>query len=42
VIQRVMCRVPHSKDVVAYVGALASEIFDQVPATASEEQTPVS
>ena len=28
VIQRVMCRVPHSKDVVAFVGTLANEIFD--------------
>ena len=32
VIQRVMCRVPHSKDVVAYVGLLAKEIFDSPPA----------
>jgi hypothetical protein len=29
VIQRVMCRVPHSKDVVAFVGVLANEIFDK-------------
>ena len=29
VIQRVMCRVPHSKDIVAHVGVLAAEMFDK-------------
>ena len=29
VIQRVMCRVPHSKDIVAYVGVLAADMFDK-------------
>lgn len=37
VIQRVMCRVPHSKDIVAYVGVLAAEMFDRVDGAAKTD-----
>jgi len=40
VIQRVMCRVPHSKDVVAFVGTLANEVFDVRAAAKTEVNAP--
>jgi hypothetical protein len=37
VIQRVMCRVPHSKDIVAFVGGLAQKVFDPDPVAIQEK-----
>ena len=38
VIQRILCRAQHSKDVVAYVYELANEIFPLVPSQVTEEE----